>query len=267
MTTPLFTSRVASWAAASLLALCVTAAGAAQPATDVTHESSPAAEHVRQDKASAWTPGSLRQALNSLPKGDAAVGQKVHQQLFCASCHGAIGVAPTQNWPHLAGQKAAYTAKMLLDYQSGLRREGKRAELMHDIAVMMSPQQIADVSAFYALQSAPRNDGTPRPAAQKAHQDVDAAQLVRKGDPSRLLTACASCHGVVGQGGNREASALAGQNPLYFVRTLLDYQSGLRANDSAKGMSTFAKKLTRTEIESLATYYADLPAGKAAKPR
>jgi cytochrome c553 len=32
-------------------------------------------------------------------------------------------------------------------------------------------------------------------------------------------------------------------------------------------MSTFAKKLTRTEIESLATYYADLPAGKAAKPR
>jgi cytochrome c553 len=248
MTTSFFTPRAVALVAAGLLAVVAHSAGAAQPAP-------------------AWTPSTLRQTLGSLPTGDAAQGLKVHEQLFCASCHGAKGVAPTQNWPHLAGQKSAYTAKMLLDYQSGLRREGKRAELMHDIAVMMTPQQIADVSAFYAVQAFPQNDGTPRPAPQKAAKDFDAAQLIRKGDPARLLTPCASCHGVAGQGGNREASALAGQNPLYFVRTLLDYQSGLRANDSAKGMSTFAKKLTRTEIEALATYYADLPAGKAAKPR
>jgi cytochrome c553 len=225
------------------------------------------AAHAAPAAAPAWTPSTLRQTLANLPKGDAAQGLKVNEQLFCASCHGAKGVAPTQNWPHLAGQRAVYTAKMLLDYQSGLRREGKRAELMHDIAVMMSPQQIADVAAFYAIQAAPQNDGTPRPIVQKIAKDFDAAQLIRKGDPARLLTPCASCHGVAGQGGNREASALTGQNPLYFVRTLLDYQSGLRANDSAKGMSTFAKKLTRTEIEALATYYADLPAGKLAKSK
>jgi cytochrome c553 len=50
---------------------------------------------------------------------------------------------------------------------------------------------------------------------------------------------------------------------LYFVRTLLDYQSGVRHNDSAKGMSAFAKKLSRREIEALATYYADLPGSQA----
>jgi cytochrome c553 len=268
MNTASLSSRLASLAAASLLAIWTCSASAAPPAP-AAHQpaSSLQASHAPQAHAKAWTPATLRQTLGSLPTGDATHGQKVHEQLFCASCHGAKGVAPTQNWPHLAGQKAAYTAKMLLDYQSGLRREGKRAELMHDIAVMMSPQQIADVAAFYAVQAAPQNDGTPRPGSQKATKDFDAAQLVRKGDPARLLTPCASCHGVAGQGGNREASALAGQNPLYFVRTLLDYQSGLRANDSAKGMSTFAKKLTRTEIEALATYYADLPAGKAVKPR
>ena len=261
-----FTLKAAALLAVSLLAVAAHSAGAAQPAT--APQAAPVhASHAAPAVAPAWTPSTLRQTLANLPKGDAAQGLKVHEQLFCASCHGAKGVAPTQNWPHLAGQKAAYTAKMLLDYQSGLRREGKRAELMHDIAVMMSPQQIADVSAFYALQAAPRDDGTPRPSPQRAPKDFDAAQLVRKGDPARLLTPCASCHGVAGQGGNREASALAGQNPLYFVRTLLDYQSGLRVNDSAKGMSTFAKKLTRTEIEALATYYADLPAGKAVKPR
>jgi cytochrome c553 len=146
---------------------------------------------------------------------------------------------------------------MLLDYQSRLRLEGRRAELMHDIAVMMTPQQIADVAAFYAAQPAPRDDGTPRPTGV-----ADAERLVRKGDPARLITPCASCHGVAGQGGKHEAAALAGQNPLYVTRTLLDYQSGQRANDAAKGMSAFAKRLTRAEIEALARYYADLPTGK-----
>ncbi len=220
------------------------------------HASEPAAAKTAQP----WTPSTLRQALAQLPAGDATRGEQVHAQFMCASCHGERGVAPTQNWPHLAGQKVAYTAKMMLDYQSGLRREGRRAELMHDIAVMMTPQQIADVSAFYAVQPAPRDDGTPRPQAQPVPKDMDARLLVRKGDPARLITPCASCHGVVGQGGSREAPALAGQNPLYFMRTLLDYQSGVRHNDSAKGMRVFAHKLTRGEIEALARYYADLPA-------
>ena len=272
MNTAYLTKQLASTVAASLLAVCVHSACAAQaqaqlPRAAPLPAASPHASHAPQADAKAWTPASLRQTLASLPKGDAMQGQKVHEQLFCASCHGTKGVAPTQNWPHLAGQKENYTAKMLLDYQSGLRSEGRRAALMHDIAVMMSPQQIADVSAFYAKQAPPQDDGTPRPGPQKAAQAIDPAQLVRKGDPARLLTPCASCHGVAGQGGNREASALAGQNPLYFVRTLLDYQTGVRANDSAKGMRTFAKKLTRSEIEALATYYADLPAGKANKAR
>jgi cytochrome c553 len=221
-------------------------------------------EHTAVPAAKTWTTASLRTALQALPKGNAEAGKKVHDTMFCASCHGAAGVAPTQNWPHLAGQKAAYTAKMMLDYQDKRRLEGKRAELMHDLAVMMSPQQISDVAAFYQAQTPPKDDGTPRPGAVAAARDVPALTLVRKGDKTRLITPCASCHGVVGQGGKQEASALAGQNPLYFVRTLLDYQSGVRHNDNTKGMSAFAKKLSRSEIEALATYYADLPSAQAA---
>lgn len=209
--------------------------------------------------APAWTPATLRAALAALPAGDAERGRQVHERLFCASCHGERGQAPTWNWPHLAGQKATYTAKMLLDYQRGLRRENHGARLMHDVAVAMTPQQIADVAAFYAAQPAPREDGTPRPNVTPEAQRA-AERLVRHGDPTRLITPCASCHGVRGQGGRLEASALAGQNPLYFVRTLLDYHSGTRANDAAKGMRVFAQRLTRAEIEALARYYADLPA-------
>jgi cytochrome c553 len=215
-----------------------------------------ASEPANPAVAKPWTPATLRSALSALPKGDPVRGREVNQQLFCASCHGDQGQAPTLNWPHMAGQRADYTAKMLLDYQSRRRLENKGAELMHDIAVMMTPQQIADVSAFYATLPAPRDDGTPRPAART--EGLSAEQLVRKGDPARLITPCASCHGVQGQGGKLEASALAGQNPQYLVRTLLDYQSGLRHNDAAKGMRAFAKRLTRSEIDALARYYADL---------
>ena len=251
------TAATNGWFARGLTALAITATGllmgfAATPAH--------ASDHAAAPTAKAWTPASLRGALAALPEGDAERGRVVNQQLFCASCHGDKGVAPTQNWPHLAGQKAAYTTKMLLDYQSRLRSENQGAALMHDIAVMMTPQQIADVSAFNAIPSAPRDDGTPRPVGDG--KGLSAEQLVKKGDPARLLTPCASCHGVKGQGGKLEASALAGQNPLYFARTLRHYQSGVRANDAARGMSAFAKKLTRSEIDALATYYADLPATK-----
>jgi cytochrome c553 len=49
------------------------------------------------------------------------------------------------------------------------------------------------------------------------------------------------------------------------VRTLLDFQRGQRYNDSVKGMSAFVKKLSRSEIEALATYYADLPLTRGAR--
>lgn len=219
-----------------------------------------ASEPATQPAAKPWTPATLRSALSALPKGDPVRGREVNQQMFCASCHGDQGQAPTLNWPHLAGQRAAYTAKMLMDYQSRRRLENRGAELMHDIALMMTPQQIADVSAFYAMLPAPQGDRTPRPVIKGG--GLSAEQLVKKGDPARLLTPCASCHGVQGQGGKLEASALAGQNPHYLVRTLLDYQSGLRHNDAAKGMRAFAKRLTRSEIDALASYYADLPVKK-----
>ncbi|TSE25777.1 c-type cytochrome [Tepidimonas aquatica] len=235
----------------SLLAAALPGIGAAAGAAPAAHEAAP---------TSAWTSASLRQALAALPPGDAKRGEQVHRQMFCASCHGEVGVAPTLNWAHLAGQKASYTAKMLLDYQQGRRLETEGARLMRDVAQMMTPQQIADVAAYYASLPLPRDDGTPRPASSVTR--AQAEQLVRKGDPQRLITPCASCHGVGGQGGKLEAPALGGQNPVYFVRTMLHYHGGERHNDVAKGMRFFAERLSRAEIEALAAYYADLPAAR-----
>lgn len=197
----------------------------------------------------AFTPTELRATLAAMPKGDRARGKQIGQVRMCASCHGATGTAPTRNWTSLSRQTPAYTYKSLLDYQRGGRNENPRARLMQVAVDGMSPQEMADVAVFYASQPLPKR--TPVTQAQ-------AEQLARHGDPKRLLTACASCHGAFGQGGLNATPALAGQHPVAFTRTLLDYREGRRATDAHQGMRQFAERLTLQEIDALASYYATM---------
>ncbi|OZA15000.1 MAG: hypothetical protein B7X94_00055 [Hydrogenophilales bacterium 17-62-8] len=197
----------------------------------------------------AFTPAELRATLVAMPKGDSVRGKRLNQALMCASCHGDTGVAPSRNWANLAKQTPAYTYKSLLDYQRGGRLENPRAKLMQAAVKGMSRQDMADVAAYYASQPLPERAARSNPHAE---------QLARHGDRKRLLTACASCHGAAGQGGNNATPALAGQNPAAFTRTMLDYREGHRATDAHQGMRQFAQRLTLQEINELAAYYAVL---------
>ncbi|MDY0330324.1 MAG: c-type cytochrome [Thiomonas sp.] len=214
----------------------------------------------------AWSPVTLQTALRDLPKGNAAAGKSVHDSMMCASCHGAAGNAQTMNWPSVAGQRHDYTAKMLLDYRSGLRDEDGRAGLMTSIARMMTPQQIADVCAYYA--------SLPKPVAPQAQAALAAPlsaaeqkrveQLVRKGDANRLITACASCHGLHGEG-KGTTPAIAGQTTDYFIRTMRLYHGGERHNDVYKGMSQFSRRLSDADAQLIARYYASLGVSRSAE--
>lgn len=211
-----------------------------------------AGEHGSGKEAEAWSAASLRQALDNMPAGDVSRGEKLHGDLFCASCHGEKGEAFTMNWPSLTDQRAKYTYKMLLDYKNNLRNEDARGNLMVEMAQFLSEQDMADLSAFYAAQP------LAEPPAEKVEVGEDIEKLVRQGDPKRLVTPCAACHGVNGEGGLNETPALAGQTPEYFIRTMKAYRDGDRTNDLYSGMSIFTKNLTDEEIESLANYYAAL---------
>lgn len=66
--------------------------------------------------------------------------------------------------------------------------------------------------------------------------------------------ACASCHGVDGEGGGRGAfPRLAGQSAAYLVKQLGDYRSGRRRNAI---MEPMARGLTTAEIDEVARWYA-----------
>ena len=194
----------------------------------------------------------VRTTLAAMPRGNVTRGQALNQRLMCASCHGADGVAPTQNWASLAGQRAVYTYKSLIDYQKNGRHENARATLMQVAVADMSRQDMADVAAYYASLPLPK----PAIALLDASTYARIDRLARHGDPARLLTPCASCHGAAGQGGVNETPALAGQTPGSLMRTLLDYRAGRRITDAHQGMRQFARQLSTQEIRELAMYYS-----------
>jgi cytochrome c553 len=207
------------------------------------------AEH-NAPAAPAWTVTSLKQTLVDMPAGNRDNGAALHRSAACMSCHGENGIAATRNAPTLAGNNANYLYKTLLDYQSGLRNEGNgKADVMRAVTQAMSKQDMADLATYYAAQSVPVVTLTP--------VDTATMTLIKHGDPKRLLTSCAACHGLYGQGGQDEKStpALAGMEPSYFIRSMTAYRNGERNNDLSKGMSQFAKHLTDDEIKALAQYY------------
>ena len=204
-----------------------------------------------ESSAAAWTLSQWDQTQRAMPAGNAMNGETLHRNAMCMTCHGAQGIAPSRNTPSLAGNTPEYTFKMLLDYQSGLRNEGDgKSAVMQAAAYSLTQQDMADLAAYYASQSIPKSNAM-------AAVDPKIDRLVRKGDASRMITPCASCHGAHGEGKDI-TPALAGQTPHYFIRTMQAYKAGHRNNDINEGMSQFTHDLTDAEIEALAHYYATL---------
>ncbi len=210
-----------------------------------------AADHA--PKAQAWTQIEWNKTASEMPQGDAARGEVLHRDGLCLSCHGMNGVAPSRNAPSLAAQQAEYTYKTLLDYQSGLRNEHDgKATLMHVATQPMSKQDMADLAMYYAQQATPN-----RAIVLDTSVDASTVRLVKKGDVSRMIVPCASCHGAHGEG-RGITPALAGQTRDYFVRTMQAYKDKRRTNDIHEGMAQFTYQLTDSEIDALADYYATL---------
>ena len=76
--------------------------------------------------------------------GDVAAGKK--KAGVCATCHGMDGMSKLPEAPNLAGQNVIYLVKTLGDYKSGARKN----EVMAVVATPLSPEDIADLAAFYS---------------------------------------------------------------------------------------------------------------------
>jgi len=193
------------------------------------------------------------------------LGSKIAQQgttkgvAPCMSCHGADGAGMSATgYPRLAGLDAGYLAKQLGDFRSG----GRDNPIMKPMAANLTAEEVSAVSAFYASLPVP----TPTAAPPDQGAAKTAADLAQWGDWSgRGMPACAQCHAPDGNGIGQIFPGIAGQQPAYIKTQIQAWKSGIRANDPLGLMKTVAEKLTDSEIDALAAYYA-AQAGGAPSP-
>ncbi|MGM9487883.1 c-type cytochrome [Ideonella sp. YS5] len=189
--------------------------------------------------------------MAAAPRGDATLGAQKADSERCQECHGVDGQGGSaeSRFARLAGQHPEYLAKQLRDFRSGARRQ----DFMALMARSISDEDVADIAAYFAGLPAMRS---PLGAAP---QSAPVAELFERGDATRGITACASCHGPQGRGlhpADPRFPRLAGQDSRYLARQLADWRSGERRNDPSGGMNRTAVALRDDEIEALADYMA-----------
>ena len=79
--------------------------------------------------------------------GNAAIGKQRAES--CADCHGEDGTSPNNTWPNLAGQNAAYLARILAAYKSGDQED----VAMTPLAKELEDADIQNLAAYYASSS------------------------------------------------------------------------------------------------------------------
>jgi cytochrome c553 len=175
----------------------------------------------------------------------------------CAQCHAFNGVSDASGaFPRLAGQSAFYLAGQLRDFASNVRASA----IMSPIAKALSPDDIADVTAYFAGVNAPFLPlKAPNAALVKRGEE-----LAKAGGPERLH--CDNCHGPGGSGEPPVIPYLEGQYAHYIAFTLQMWQEGFRKN-SPDAMEAIAKNLDDQDILAVAAYYQQVnsPLGTAAK--
>ncbi|NDU85317.1 MAG: cytochrome c4 [Ferrovum sp.] len=184
--------------------------------------------------------------------GDPEKG-KVVASSICYACHGLDGVSPIPTQPHLAAQIPEYVVKQLNDMKSvGGAPPARDNPIMAGIVAMLSPDDMRNVAAWYAIQP-------PHLTQSTDPQRVAVGQkLWRAGDGDRGVPACAGCHGPTGAGVPALYPRLSGQYQDYTELQLQHFKDGTRANDPAAVMRSIAHRLTNDEIKALSDFMAGL---------
>lgn len=164
----------------------------------------------------------------------------------CFSCHGLDGAGDGVSVPRLAGLDAGYLQKQMEDYAKDVRQDA----LMSEVARWLDDGDRRAVAQWYASLPAPVSTGGAEPAPA----------IYLRGDPSRGVAACASCHGVDGRGLGSGNPAIAAQPTAYTVDQLNRWQLAKRRNDPRGVMINAVKNLTDAEIAQIAAWLERAPA-------
>lgn len=186
-------------------------------------------------------------AAPAAAKGDPAKAQPIVDKL-CGACHGANGSSTSPAYPNLAGQTPEYINKQLHDFKSGFRKNA----IMAPNVTKLTADDMLNLAAYFSAQ-APKLKSAKDPALV-----ADGKKIYMGGNAGSGVPACSSCHGPTGAGIPTQFPRVAGQNAKYVQTQLANFRSGDRANDGGQMMQTIARRLTDSEMRSVAEYISGL---------
>ena len=182
-------------------------------------------------------------------KGDVKAGEQ--KTAMCIGCHGIAGYQSSfpevHKVPMISGQNAGYIASALQAYQKGDRKH----PTMRGVAISLTEQDIADLSAYYAQHG---KAGGTLPAAPQRAPAAPVAELLKKG-------ACVSCHGDnFAKPIDPSYPKIAGQHADYLFVALKSYKTdkGAYVGRSNGVMAGIAKQFSNAELKALAGYLGSL---------
>ena len=181
--------------------------------------------------------------------GDPVAGKRKIQTENCQECHGEFGVGLAPSAPKLAGQYADYLIKQLQNFQSGERKH----PVMTVMAEALSDDDRADIAAHYS--------GNPVMQGEGGEESRVARELYIRGDMSRDIMPCKSCHGENGKGKYSATGCypvIGGQHMIYLREQLRNWRKGERSNSAGGVMNVIAKSLSDAEIEALSNHISGM---------
>ena len=184
-------------------------------------------------------------------KGDANAGQT--KNAMCIGCHGIKGYQASfpevYKVPMISGQGASYIAAALHAYKKGDRKH----PTMRAVAVTLTDQDIADLSAYYSGHGVVA--GAELPAKPVKEPGTEVLALLNKAN-------CASCHGAnFSKPVDPSYPKIAGQHADYLFVALKAYkvENNAKVGRAHPIMGAMAKQYTNAELKSMAGYLSALP--------
>lgn len=179
----------------------------------------------------------------------------------CTPCHGDQGRGTSDVYfPRLAGKPAGYLYNQLLAFKNGRRKYPP----MNYLLEFLPDPYLQAMAEYFASLHPP----LPTPNATQASASVlqHGKALVERGDSSRQIPACASCHGPKLTGMEPGIPGLLGLRPNYISAQLGAWRYGTRTAKAPDCMQIVAGHLTEADVTAVAAWLATQPASENAVP-
>jgi len=159
---------------------------------------------------------------------------------LCSTCHGEKGVPIEKEVPNIWGQNEGYIYIELRDMKKGARKNDQ----MTPIVGNLSREDMLALAAYFSAKP-----WTNFRQARAAAEDVQ--HFASMGNSA----GCPGCHqtGYIGAG---TQPRVAGQSYEYLIKTMLDFRSGARANNS--WMKDLLNTYGEEEIKQMARVLAGM---------